>query len=219
MAPARQRTGGSGVILRPTALLIDFDGVLRTFDPSINAKIELRYGLEPGTVLDTALEWPRLLPAITGRSTRAEWLATVAEALADRVGGADRAAALMDEWVVYPGTISPDVLQFVRDVRTAGMPVCVATNATVEFREVLESFGLSGEFDAVANSAEIGVHKPAKEYFAAACALVQTPPGRCLLIDDTDRMIRGARAAGLTAYRYTPGDDLSYPRRAFGLLA
>jgi putative hydrolase of the HAD superfamily len=202
---------------RPTALLIDFDGVLRSFDGSINAKIEQRYGLEPGTVLETALEWDRLLPAITGRVTRAEWLATVADTLADRVGGRQRAAELMDEWVVYPGSIDPVVLHFVRDVRAAGHPVCVATNSTAEFRDVLDSFGLTGEFDAVANSAEIGVHKPAKEYFAAACALVETPPARCMLVDDIDRMIRGARAAGLSAYRYARGDDLSYPRRAFGL--
>ncbi|MER7006363.1 HAD-IA family hydrolase [Dactylosporangium sp. NPDC000555] len=201
----------------PTALLIDFDGVLRTFDPSINAKIEQRYGLEPGTVLDVALEWDRLLPAITGRITRSEWLATVAAALAERVGGPQRAAELMEEWVVYPGVVSPEVLQFVRDVRAAGHPVCIATNSTVEFRDVLKSFDLVDEFDAVANSAEIGVHKPAKEYFLAACTLVDTPPARCMLVDDTDRMIRGARAAGLSAYRYTPGDDLSYPRRAFGL--
>jgi putative hydrolase of the HAD superfamily len=205
------------VTQRPTALLIDFDGVVRTFDPSINAKIEQRYGLEPGTVLDTALEWGRLLPAITGRMTRPEWLATVADALADRVGGPQRAAELMEEWVVYPGVVAPEVLRFVRDVRAAGHPVALATNSTIEFREVLDSFGLTGEFDAVANSAEIGVHKPAKEYFIAACALVNTAPARCMLIDDTDRMIRGARAAGLSAYRYTAGDDLSYPRRAFGL--
>ncbi|WP_426510603.1 HAD family hydrolase [Dactylosporangium sp. McL0621] len=202
---------------RPTALLIDFDGVLRTFDPSTNAKIEQRYGLEPGTVLDMALEWDRLLPAITGRMTRAEWLATVAADLAPRVGGLGRAAELMAEWEVYPGDVAADVLAFVRDVRAAGLPVCLATNATIEFHDVLASFGLTGEFDAVALSAELGVHKPAKEYFQAACALIATPPPRCLLVDDTDRMIRGARAAGLSAYRYTPGDDLTYPRRALGL--
>ncbi|MER7280942.1 HAD-IA family hydrolase [Dactylosporangium sp. NPDC000244] len=205
------------MIQRPTALLIDFDGVLRTFDPSTNAKIEQRYGLEPGTVLDTALEWDRLLPAITGRMTRAEWLATVAADLAPRVGGPERATELMAEWQVYPGDVAADVLAFVRDVRAAGLPVCLATNSTIEFPDVLASFGLTDEFDAVALSAELGVHKPAKEYFQAACALIGTPPPRCLLVDDTDRMIRGARAAGLSAYRYTPGDDLTYPRRALGL--
>jgi len=205
------------MIQRPTALLIDFDGVLRTLDPSVNAKIELRYGLEPGTILDTALEWSRLLPAITGHITREQWLAMVASALQERVGGPERAEALMREWVVYPGHIAADVLQFVRDVRAAGRPVCLATNATLEFDEVLASFGLTGEFDAVANSARLGLHKPTKEYFAAACALIETPPPLCLLIDDTDRMVRGARVAGLPSYRYTPGDDLSYPRKALDI--
>ncbi|MFI5907196.1 HAD-IA family hydrolase [Dactylosporangium sp. NPDC051541] len=205
------------MIQRPTALLIDFDGVLRTFDESENGKIEQRYGLDPGTVLSTALEWDRLLPAITGRMTRAEWLATVAADLADRVGGPERATELMEQWQVYPGVIDPGVLAFVRDVRAAGLPVCLATNSTMEFRDVLEDFDLTDEFDAVAVSAELGIHKPAKEYFVAACGLVNTPPARCLLVDDTDRMIRGARAAGLSAYRYTPGDDLSYPRRALGV--
>ncbi|GGM20159.1 HAD family hydrolase [Dactylosporangium sucinum] len=205
------------MVEKPTALLIDFDGVLRTFDVSVNAVIEQRYGLEPGTVLDTALEWDRLLPAITGRITRDQWLATVAEALQERLGSPDQAAALMKEWVVYPGHIRPEVLAFVRDVRAAGLPVCLATNATDDLVNVLATFNLAGEFDAVANSSEIGIHKPTKEYFAAACALVDTPPARCLLVDDTDRMIRGARAAGLTAYRYSDGDDLTYPRRAFGI--
>ncbi|MET7393862.1 HAD-IA family hydrolase [Dactylosporangium sp. NPDC005572] len=205
------------MVQKPTALLIDFDGVLRTFDTSVNAVIEQQYGLEPGTVLSTALEWDRLLPAITGRITREQWLATVAEALQERVGGPDQAAALMKEWVVYPGHVRPDVLAFVRDVRAAGLPVCLATNATDDLGNVLATFNLTGEFDAVANSSEIGIHKPTKEYFAAACALINTPPARCLLIDDTDRMIRGARVAGLTAYRYTDGDDLTYPRRALGI--
>ncbi|WP_238015055.1 HAD-IA family hydrolase [Dactylosporangium sp. AC04546] len=205
------------MVEKPTALLIDFDGVLRTFDTSVNAVIEQRYGLEPGTVLNTALEWDRLLPAITGLITREQWLQAVAEALQDRVGGPDQAAALMKEWVVYPGHIRPEVLAFVRDVRAAGLPVCLATNATDDLGNVLSTFNLAGEFDAVANSSEIGIHKPTKEYFAAACALINTPPARCLLVDDTDRMIRGARVAGLTAYRYADGDDLTYPRRALGI--
>ncbi|GAA2628773.1 hypothetical protein GCM10010399_70550 [Dactylosporangium fulvum] len=205
------------MIQKPSAVLIDFDGVVRTFDPSINAEIEERYGLEPGTVLDTALQWDRLLPAITGRITHAQWLSTVAETLAEKVGGPERAAELMREWVVYPGHVAPEVLRFVRDVRAAGMPVCLATNATDDLDRVLESFDLVGEFDAVANSSAIGFHKPTKEFFAAACKMIDTPPSRCLLIDDIDRMVRGARVVGLTAYRYTPGDDLTYPRRALGV--
>ncbi|GAA0721771.1 HAD-IA family hydrolase [Dactylosporangium roseum] len=205
------------MIQKPTAVLIDFDGVVRAFDPSINAEIEARYGLEPGTVLDTALQWDRLLPAITGRITHEQWLSTVADTLAEKVGGPERAAELMREWVVYPGHVAPEALRFVRDVRAAGLPVGLATNATGDLDRVLASFDLVGEFDAVANSSAIGFHKPTKEFFAAACKMVDTPSARCLLIDDTDRMVRGARVAGLTAYRYSPGDDLTYPRRALGI--
>jgi putative hydrolase of the HAD superfamily len=73
---------------RASALLLDFDGVLRHYDPTVSAAAERRYGLSPGSVLEPQLEWDRLLPAITGRITRAEWLTRVAEALSDRVGGA-----------------------------------------------------------------------------------------------------------------------------------
>ena len=48
------------------ALLIDFDGVLRRWDPTVAAGVEARYGLAPGELLRTAFDWPRLRAAITG---------------------------------------------------------------------------------------------------------------------------------------------------------
>jgi putative hydrolase of the HAD superfamily len=199
---------------RPSALLIDFDGVLRWYDPSVTAAAEQRYGLPPGTVLATALEWPRLLPAITGQITRAEWLSRVAEALSPRVGGPAAARSLMVEWDAYRGAVVPEVLAFVRSVRRSGVRVALATNATDDLDLDLETLGLAGEFDAVANSALLGVHKPTREYFAAACGLVDTPAERCLLLDDDDRNVRGARAAGLSALRFSDVADLDYVRAA-----
>ena len=195
---------------RPTALLIDFDGVLRRHDPAVAAAIETRHGLEPGAILAAGLEWDRQLPAITGQIKREEWLASIAGAL-----HVDEAVVL--EWDEYRGEIVPEVLRFVRDVRQAGMKVGLATNAMDDLADVLALHGLSAQFDAVANSSEIGVHKPAPGYFRAACALGGAHPKQCLFIDDTDRNIRAARAAGLSAYRYTPGDDLTYARKALGL--
>lgn len=199
---------------RASALLIDFDGVLRRYDPFVTSAVEARYGLPPGTVLETALEWPRLLPAITGRITRAEWLTRVTEALADRVGGAAAARSLLVEWDAYRGAVDQEVLGFVRSVRRSGVRVALATNGVDDLDLDLAAFGLAGDFDAVANSAALGVHKPTREYFEAACALVDTPPDRCLLLDDDDRNVRGARAAGLSALRYSGAADLSYARAA-----
>ena len=202
---------------RAEALLLDYDGVLCRRDPARGAAVEERYGLPPGTVVATMMEWTRYLPAVTGRVSRAEWFDGVAEALADRVGGAERARHLVRELDTYRGEIDPVVLAFVRDVRAAGLPVALVSNATAELADDLVTFGIAGDLDAVVNSSVIGVHKPAPEFFRAACEAIGVPPKHCLFVDDTDRNVRGARVAGLSAYRYDPPDDLRYARAALGL--
>jgi putative hydrolase of the HAD superfamily len=198
-------------------LLVDFDGVLCHHDPARSAVVEERYALAPGTVLATMMEWERYRPAVTGQITRAEWLDGVAEALADRVGGAERAQALVRELQLFRGELDPVVLAFVREVRASGLPVALVSNATAELADDLEAFGIAGDFDAVVNSSAVGVHKPTVEFFQIACQAVGVPPRHCLFVDDTDRNVRGARVAGLSAYRYEPPDDLRYVRAALGL--
>jgi len=105
----------------------------------------------------------------------------------------------------------------VREVRAAGIPVALATNATDHLDAELVAQGIAREVDAVVNSSAIGTHKPAPEYFAAACAAVGTPPNRCLFVDDVDRNVHAARAAGLSAYRWNGVKDLPYLRGALGL--
>jgi putative hydrolase of the HAD superfamily len=56
-------------------------------------------------------------------------------------------------------------------------------------------------------SYEIGVHKPDPRAYAAAAAALDLPPEACCFVDDLDRNVAGARAAGMTAFRYsTPAD-------------
>jgi putative hydrolase of the HAD superfamily len=199
------------------ALLIDLDGVVRRFDPAVNTTIEKRYGLAPGTLLATGLEWHRLQPAVAGRMTRAGWLDSIAVALADRVGGVEPARAMVAEYADYQGEVAPEVLAFVDEVRAAGRPVGLATNAMDDLTAVLARLGIADRFDAVVNSSSVGVHKPAPGYFAAASRAVRTSPDRCLFVDDSDRNVRAARAAGLSAYRYSGADDFRYLRAALGL--
>lgn len=189
---------------KPTALLVDLDGVLRRWDPAVPATIESAYGLAEGALLDTAMAWHRLRPAITGEITHAEWISSVASVL-----GSPSAVA---KWQEYRGEVDPDVLAFVREVRASGIPVGLATNATDRLDADLDLLGLTGELDAVVNSSVVGAHKPAKEYFAAACTALRTPPDRVLLVDDSDRVVRGARVARLLAYRWTDPSDLKYLR-------
>ncbi|MEH1053932.1 HAD-IA family hydrolase [Micromonospora sp. CPCC 206171] len=199
---------------RATALLLDFDGVLRRWDPAVAAGVEREYGLSEGVLGEIAMQWGRLQPVLTGRVSHAEWVGSVADALTESVGSPERARAAVEQWQRYRGEVDQEVLAFVREVRAAGVRVGLGTNATDLLDADLAALGLVGELDVVVNSSVIGVHKPAKEYFQAACEALQTPPARVLFVDDEDWAVRGARAAGLSAHRWGGSADLRYLRAA-----
>ncbi|WP_433118579.1 HAD family hydrolase [Micromonospora sp. CA-246542] len=199
---------------RAKALLLDFDGVLRRWDPAVAADVEREYGLSEGVLTEIAMQWGRLQPVLTGQVSHADWVSSVADALAEPAGGPDRARAAVEQWQRYRGEVDTEVLDFVRKVRAAGIPVGLGTNATDLLDADLAALGLVGEFDVVVNSSTLGVHKPAPEYFQAACQALSTPPARVLFVDDEDWAVRGARAAGLSAHRWGGHADLRYLRAA-----
>jgi putative hydrolase of the HAD superfamily len=129
----------------------------------------------------------------------------------------DDAEKAVAKWQSYRGEPDPDVLEFVREVRAGGRPVGLATNATDRLRPDLVALGLADEVDVVISSWELKVHKPAPEYFQKACEMIGFPPGQVLLVDDDDRAVRGARVAGLAAYRWTGPQHVPYLRKALDL--
>jgi putative hydrolase of the HAD superfamily len=198
------------------ALLIDLDGVVRRWDPAHTAAVETAYGLAPGSLMTTAMQWDLYRPAVAGEVTDAEWMAAVAERLPLEPA---ESAAVVAEWQKYRGEVDPDVLGLVRDARAAGLPVALATNATDLLRGDLAALGLTGEFDAVFSSWELKIHKPAPAFFERACAALGLAPQWVLFVDDDDRAVRGARAAKMLAYRWTGADGIPYLRGALGLTA
>ena len=196
------------------ALLIDLDGVLRRWDPQYGQTVEATYDLAPGTLIKTAMSWDLYRPAVAGEISDAEWMRLVALRLPLPE---TEAAAAVAEWQRYRGEIDPEVLDFVREVRAAGKRVGLATNATDLLRGDLEALGLAGEFDAVISSWELKIHKPAPEFFTRACEALGEEPPWVLFVDDDDRVIRGARAAKLLAYRWTDQPQYTYLRAALGI--
>jgi putative hydrolase of the HAD superfamily len=202
---------------RARALLVDLDGVLRHFSTIKTREVERRYGMEPGRLWETASVWGRMQPALAGEVTHDQWMSTVVGELVFAAGGHERAVAAVAEWQADRGAVNAGLLDFIRSVRTAGLPVGIATNGTDVLAADLDALGLAGEVDVVVNSSEVGVHKPAKEFFVAACQAIRVPPPLVLFIDDDDRAVRGARAAGLSALRWSGPDDLRYVRAALEL--
>jgi putative hydrolase of the HAD superfamily len=196
---------------RPTALLVDLDGVLRRWDPAVPARVEAAHGLPAGALEKTAMDWSRLLPVITGQVSHADWMAGVAEAL-----DAPEAVA---EWQRYRGEVDPDVLAFVREARAAGVPVAIATNATDQLDADLAALGLTGEVDAVVNSSVVGAHKPTREFFAAAAQVRWCPalsrPRRSSLASPAF----GPNTVSASSSRIVGGSSLPIDRYTAALLA
>jgi putative hydrolase of the HAD superfamily len=199
---------------RAQALLIDLDGVLRRWDPAPMIAVEVDYGLKPAALLETSMSWDIYRPAVSGEITDAEWMRLVAERLPIEP---EKAAEAVARWQSYRGEPDPDVLAFVREVRAGGRKVGLATNATDRLRPDLDALGLTDEVDVVISSWEQKVHKPAPEFFQRACELIGFAPKHVLFVDDDDRAVRGARVAGLPAYRWSGPEHVAYLRKALDL--
>ncbi len=123
----------------------------------------------------------------------------------------------LDGVLVDAGLVVAPVVDLIRSLRAHERPVGLAVNTTSTLDDDLRRLSLVDEFDEVVTSADVGTHRPTKEFFEAACRALRTPPPACLYVDDEDRNIRAARVAGLSAYRWNGVADLPYLRAALGL--
>ena len=173
------------------------------------AGVERRVRAAAGALLgETPCRWERLQPALTGEVSHAEWMASVADALT-AVGDPDRARAAVDEWQRYRGEVDPDVLAFVREVRAAGRP---GRAGHQRHRPARRRPGRAGPDRRVRRGGQLlgarGAQAGAASTSRPACAALGTPPARVLFVDDEDRAVAGARAAGLSAHRWSGPAEL-----------
>jgi len=110
------------------------------------------------------------------------------------------------------------VVPFVRAAHAAGIPCGLATNAepaNVEF--VLSRTGLTGCFSAIVDGHQVEHPKPHPEVVLKAAAVLGTPPGDCIVFEDSPGGMKAARAAGarlvglLTTLEDAPLADLAIP--------
>jgi putative hydrolase of the HAD superfamily len=189
--------------------LFDLDGVLRHHDPAHPGQLEAEAGLPAGTFHAIAFEAAQLTVAVDGRATFEQWRNAVAEGLAS-VHGVDHGSAvrLTDRFFSVDAiAVDAAVLELVRRVRRT-VPVGLLTNATSRLDAELEALGLTGEFDVVANSWELGVAKPEPAAFRLAAERLGVEPSACFFTDDRLENVEAAAAVGLTAHHFTGIDGL-----------
>lgn len=181
------------------ALLIDLDGVIRVWDPADDRCAESIGGLPHGALTRAAFSPDLLLPAITGGMSDARWRERIVERLRSDFPGADAERAVR-AWSEGAGR------------------VVLVTNATSRLPEDLRRLGIDGDFDAVVNSASVGVVKPRSEIYATALASAAVPAGHALFVDDAPGNVVAASELGMAGHLYRGAVDLAQRLQAFGLL-
>jgi putative hydrolase of the HAD superfamily len=189
-------------------LLIDLDGVIRTWDPAGDAAVERHHDLPEGSIVAATFGDGSLLhEVVTGRISDEQWRGEVARRLAPLCGAA--AEAVVAQWSQSAGAVDAAVLAVLRSARTAGWRVALVTNATTRLREDLSRLGLEHEFDVVVSSAELGIAKPDPDVFGAACRQLAVDPAACVFVDDTAANVAAAAAVGLDAHLYRGARSLA----------
>lgn len=97
-------------------------------------------------------------------------------------------------------TPDPAMLALVDATRRTGATVALATNQQPHrLNYMKETLGYSEQFDHLFVSCEMGVAKPAADFFLQIVERLDQQPGRLLFIDDNADNVSAAREVGLNA--------------------
>ena len=103
----------------------------------------------------------------------------------------------------------PHALESVRRVHAAGIALCVASSSNPDYLErFLGKTGFASYFGGnVFSSKMVARGKPAPDLFLHAAARMNSPPHRCVVIEDSVPGVRGAVAAGMHVLGYVAEAD------------
>jgi putative hydrolase of the HAD superfamily len=183
------------------AVLCDFDGVVHLWDPDGMTSLDRAWGLTEGTLAAAAFDGELLQAVVTGHLSDEQWRCQVAALLAPACGSPERARDLVKAWSALTGWVDNDVMDLLAALRDK-VPVVLISNATTQLETYLAAIGLAGAFDAVINTARIGVAKPDRRVFEIAAQLAGADPKRCLFVDDNYGHVAAAQAAGMSGLHY-----------------
>ncbi|WP_329789036.1 HAD-IA family hydrolase [Lentzea sp. DG1S-22] len=153
-------------------LLLDLDGVLRSWPPT------------PPHIAEVAFEPSLLRRAVTGQITDEQWRDEIAQEVP---------RAEVEAWA-GTGEVITEALALVRLARRRCF-VALLSNATTRLEDDLALLGLDTEFDAVLNSARLGLAKPDPALYRRVLDELGYPTG--VFCDDTEENAVAATAAGL----------------------
>jgi HAD superfamily hydrolase (TIGR01509 family) len=194
------------------AVLLDYGGVVRREDPADWDEVAGGFGIAPGAAWSAFHDAPEYAASRTGRLDAASFRAAVVRRLAAAAGDearADRCLAGIEAAAGAFPAVEPEVAALLARLR-GRVRLGLLTNAAKGAGARLRARGVSSLFDDVVASGDVGVAKPDPEAFLLAARRLGVAPRACAVVDDLERNVAGARAAGMRAHLHhrTRHDDL-----------
>ena len=95
---------------------------------------------------------------------------------------------------------------FLTGLKNAGIKMAMATSATVQDIDfILNKVPIRDDFEAIVNSSMVSKPKPNPQIFLKAAELLNTPPEKCVVFEDSLAGIKAANAAGMKVVAITTG--------------
>ncbi len=112
----------------------------------------------------------------------------------------------------------PGMVAVVEDLKANGVPLFLLSNMPAHvYRDRRARYPLLQLFDGAVVSGEEGVLKPSAEIFARLRARFGLDPVRTLFVDDVEKNVSGARAAGFQAHWFRDASTLQLALKECGL--
>lgn len=204
---------------RPRAVCLDLDGTLldgtgmaAVVDETCGLLAAAHPGLDAQELQAATLKawedyWPEVKVAFeTGLMSGSEisleaWRRAIALCGPGDMALAKQAVELQQPLVRRAHRLFDDVNELMAGLHGAGLPLALVTNGASDTqREKLACMDMTGWFDAIVVSAEVGFAKPDPRIFAHTCALLGEAPGDCWHVgDNLQADIAGAQSSGLVA--------------------
>jgi len=99
--------------------------------------------------------------------------------------------------------LDPAMLGLLAEVRAAGVPVSLLSNAPRELARVLERHAALRVFTHRLFSADLGLVKPEPAIFTTALGVLRAEPGDVVFVDDRADNVAAAAALGIEAHTFT----------------
>jgi HAD superfamily hydrolase (TIGR01509 family) len=177
------------------AVIFDFDNVIVDSEP-YHYEAYARVFAKRGHVIDRDEYW-------------LEWTSRGggAESEIRRYGlDLDPAAIRAEKDPIYAGFCRsgairpfPEASAVIERLSRRGLALAIASGSyEADIRAILDTCGLGGRFAAIVGKDRIARWKPHPDTYLVAAAALGVEPGRCLAVEDAEKGIRSARAAGMS---------------------